>query len=142
MMKTLIKFLAAAIVFSFSTICLAELVVVVHPSQTVTSLSEDDVSRIFLGKSRSFPNGERAIPVNQDEKSGARATFNELVCKKSASQYKSHWAKLVFTGKGTMPKEVSDSAGVKALVAANPNMVGYIDSKEVDASVKVVFKLP
>jgi hypothetical protein len=29
---------------------------------------------------------------------------------------------------------------VKALVAANPNMIGYIDSSAVDDSVKVVHK--
>jgi hypothetical protein len=31
---------------------------------------------------------------------------------------------------------------VKALIAANPNMIGYVDAAAVDASVKVVFKVP
>lgn len=142
MMKILMKSLAAVVVFSFSTFCMAEVVVIVHPSLAVTSLDENDVSRLFLGKSRSFPNGDQAIPVNQSEGSAVRATFNETVCKKNASQYKAYWSQLVFTGKGTPPKEAADNAAVKALVAANPNMIGYVDSSVVDASVKVVYKLP
>jgi ABC-type phosphate transport system substrate-binding protein len=142
MMKTLMKSLAAVVVFSFSTFCMAEIVVIVHPSLAVTSLDEDDVSRLFLGKSRSFPNGDQAVPVNQSEGSAVRAAFNETVCNKNASQYKAYWSQLVFTGKGTPPKEAGDNAAVKALVAANPNMIGYVDASVVDASVKVVYKLP
>lgn len=142
MMKKLMKSLAAVAVFSFSSFCLAEVVVITHPSLAVTSMTEDDVSRLFLGKSRSFPNGELAVPVNQTEGSATRAKFNETVCKKNASQYKAYWSQLVFTGKATPPKDGGDDAAVKALVAANPNMIGYVDASVVDNSVKVVFKLP
>ncbi len=141
-MKTVFKSLAAGLVLSMSSVCFAEVVVIAHPSVGFDSLSEGDVSRLFLGKSKSFPSGGQAIPVNQNEGSAARAKFNETVCKKNASQYKAYWSQLVFTGKGTPPKDAGDDAAVKALVAANPNMIGYIDSAAVDASVKVVFKLP
>ena len=120
---------------------LSEVVVVVHPSVSFDSMSVDDVSRLFLGKSKKFPDGSPAIPLNQDDGTSARDTFNERVCKKNASQYKAYWSKLVFTGKGTPPKDAGDGNGVKGLVASNPNMIGYIDASLVDASVKVVYKL-
>jgi ABC-type phosphate transport system substrate-binding protein len=141
-MKTVFKSLAAGLVFGLSSFCFAEVSVIVHPSSAVTSLSEDDIARLFLGKAKSFPGGGAAVPVNQTEGSAARDKFNEGICKKNASQYKAYWSQLVFTGKGTPPKDASDDAAVKALVAANPNMIGYIDSSAVDASVKVIFKLP
>ena len=140
MKKLTIYFAALGILFSMQAA--AEISVVVHPSSSVQALSADEVSRLFLGKAKSFPGGAQAVPVNQDEGNPARAKFNETVCKKNASQYKAYWSQLVFTGKGTPPKDAGDDAAVKALVAANPNMVGYIDSASVDASVKVVFKLP
>jgi ABC-type phosphate transport system substrate-binding protein len=140
MKKLTIYFAALGILFSMQAS--AEISVVVHPSSSVQALSADEVSRLFLGKAKSFPGGAQAVPVNQDEGNPARAKFNETVCKKNASQYKAYWSQLVFTGKGTPPKDAGDDAAVKALVAANPNMVGYIDSASVDASVKVVFKLP
>jgi ABC-type phosphate transport system substrate-binding protein len=122
--------------------CQAEIAVIVHPSANVESLTDNDVSRLFLGKSKTLPSGTQAIPVNQDEGTPARASFNEKICKKDASQYKAYWSQLVFTGKGTPPKDSGKDTDVKALVAANPNIIGYIDSKLVDTSVKVVLKIP
>lgn len=141
-MKTLIKSLAAAVALGFSCLSMAEVAVIVHPSASFSALSQEDIARIFLGKSKSFPDGGKAVPVNQAEGSATRDKFNEAVCKKNASQYKAYWSQLVFTGKGTAPKDVGDDAAVKAQVAANPGAIGYVDASAVDSSVKVVFKLP
>ena len=54
---------------------------------------------------------------------------------------KAIWSRIVFTGKGQPPTEVPDSSAVKKAVAAQPNVVGYIDKSAVDASVKVVLFL-
>jgi ABC-type phosphate transport system substrate-binding protein len=125
-----------------SCFAMGEVAVVVHPSSSIESLSNDEVSRLFLGKTKNFPNGSLAVPINQDEGEAARAQFIETACRKNASQYKAYWSQLVFTGKGTPPKDGGNDAEVKNLVSTNPNMIGYIDAKLVDASVKVVFKIP
>lgn len=141
-MKKTIRLLAATLALGMASLTWAEVAVIVHPSAGFDSLTEDDVARLFLGKSKSFPAGAQAVPINQNEGSAARDKFNEAVCKKSASQYKAYWSQLVFTGKGTPPKDAGDDAAVKALIAANPNMIGYVDASTVDATVKVVFKVP
>jgi ABC-type phosphate transport system substrate-binding protein len=141
-MKKCIRLLAVTLTLGMASFAWAEVAVIVHPSAGFDSLSEDDVSRLFLGKSKSFPSGAQAVPVNQNEGSAARDKFNEAVCKKNASQYKAYWSQLVFTGKGTPPKDAGDDAAVKALIAANPNMIGYVDTSAVDATVKVVYKIP
>ncbi len=141
-MKKYICALAATLTLGMASATWAEVAVIVHPSAGFDSLSEDDVSRLFLGKSKSFPGGAQAVPVNQNEGSATREKFNEAVCKKNASQYKAYWSQLVFTGKGTPPKDAGDDAAVKALIAANPTMIGYVDSSAVDATVKVVYKIP
>lgn len=140
-MKKIIHSLLAILMLTIPTLAMAEIAVIVHPSAAFDSLTEDDVARIFLGKSKSFPGGAQAVPVNQNEGAAAREKFNETICKKNASQYKAYWSQLVFTGKGTPPKDAGDDAAVKALVSANPNMIGYVDASAVDASVKVVYKL-
>lgn len=141
-MKKFICAVATTLTLGLANAAWAEVAVIVHPSASFGSLSEDDISRLFLGKSKSFPAGGQAVPVNQNEGSAARDKFNEAICKKNASQYKAYWSQLVFTGKGTPPKDAGDDAAVKALIAANPNMIGYIDAGAVDASVKVVYKIP
>ncbi|MBU2986343.1 substrate-binding domain-containing protein [Saccharophagus degradans] len=120
----------------FSVQSLADIAIIVHPSNGA-ALDADEVSRIFLGKSKSFPGGATAVPVNQAEGSIVRTAFDDGIIGKSASQLKSYWSKLVFTGKGTPPQEVSSEDEIKKLVASNPNMIGYIDAANVDSSVKV-----
>ncbi len=111
--------------------------VIVHPNNA-NALSEADVTRIFLGKKKAYPDGSEAIPVDQAEGSPIRSSFVSTVLKKNDQQIKAYWAQLLFTGKGTPPKEVGGGADVKKLIAENPALIGYIDASEVDASVKVV----
>jgi ABC-type phosphate transport system substrate-binding protein len=111
----------------------AEVVVVVNPKAAETSMTKDEVTQYFLGKSTAF------TPVDQADGSPIRAEFYKKVADKDAAQAKALWAKLVFTGKATMPKEAASSADVKKAVAANPKAIGYIEKSAVDASVKVVY---
>lgn len=139
-MKLLKHSCSVLLISMAASITFAETSVIVSASNGNSSLDKATVSKIFLGKSKSFPDGSKALPVDQDEGSAARASFNSTILGKSDSQLKSYWSRLIFTGKGTPPKPSGDDAGVKALVAKNPNMIGYIDSSAVDGSVKVVHK--
>ena len=140
-MKNYIRVFWAVLTLGLAGFTWAEVVVIVHPSAGFDSLSEEDVSRLFLGKSKNFPSGALAVPVNQDEGKFVRETFNQVICNKNSSQYKAYWSRLVFTGKGTPPSDAGDDSAVKALISANPNMIGYIDASAVDATVKVVYKI-
>ena len=125
--------IAALLSTAFASLpALAEVVVVVNPKAAESALTKDQVAQFFLGKSTSM------TPIDQPDNAPVRAEFYKKVADKDAAQAKALWSKLVFTGKATMPKEVADSAGVKAAVAANPKAIGYIDKSAVDASVKVV----
>jgi ABC-type phosphate transport system substrate-binding protein len=141
-MKTFMKTIVAASLLTLSGITFADVVVIVNPKSGVTSLTQDEISRIFLGKTKSFPDGAPAVSVNQNEGSAVRDKFNQVVCNKTASQYKAYWSQLIFTGKGRPPRNGGGNAAVKSLVAANPNMISYVDASVVDATVKVVYTLP
>ncbi len=132
-MKSKLTFLAGALLYS--CVGVAEVVVIAHPSVNDT-VSQDDLSRIFLGKSKSLPGGHKVMPLNLEEGNATREEFNDKVLGKNDSQLKSYWSKLIFTGKGQPPKDVGSDAEVKALVSANPNMIGYIDAANIDATVK------
>lgn len=123
----------------FASVAQAEIAVVVHPSNAA-NLDASNLSRIFLGKMKSFPGGVQALPLNQAEGNAVTSEFNSKVLKKSGSQLKAYWSKLVFTGKGTPPKAVGSDAEVISLVSTNPNLIGYVDASAVTADVKVVAK--
>lgn len=122
-----------------SQVVMAEIAVIVHPSNA-NALDEATISKIYLGREKSYADGSSVIPMSLSETAAASTAFNEKVLKKSSSQLKAYWSKLVFTGKGTPPKEVATDADMVKLVAGNPNVMGYVDAAKVDASVKVVFK--
>lgn len=90
-----LKVVGAAFVLVVSPVW-AEVAVVVHPSAAFSDLTEDDIGRLFLGKAKNFPNGEAAVPVNQDEGAASRDKFNDAVVKKNAAQLKAYWSQLVF----------------------------------------------
>lgn len=122
-----------------SQLAFAEVAVIVHPSNN-NALDEATVAKIFLGREKSFADGKSVVPVSLGESAAASTAFNDTVLKKSSSQLKAYWSKLVFTGKGTPPKEITSDEEMIKLVATNPSLIGYVDASKVDASVKVALK--
>ena len=57
-MKTFILLLSIL----FSGAAFAEVAVIVHPSNA-NALGDSDISRIFLGKSKTFADGGQAVPI-------------------------------------------------------------------------------
>jgi|TARA_B110000211_G_C14087853_1_gene557510 hypothetical protein len=139
-MKLMKKSLFFLLLSSSSILCSAEVAVIVSSNNSNSNISAADISKVFLGKSKSFPDGTQAIAIDQNDNSAARDEFNDKVLGKSSSQLKSYWSRLIFTGKGTPPKQVANDAAIKAAVAGNPAMIGYIDASAVDGTVKVVAK--
>lgn len=113
-------------------------VVIIANKHAPDTLSKEQVAEIFMGKSYSLPGGTPAAPLDLPASHPLREEFYTKVTGKSASQAKSYWAKMAFTGKGIPPREAEGSAEVKKAVAASPGGIGYIDRAAVDNSVKVV----
>lgn len=112
--------------------------VIVAKDSSAASMSQDEVQRLFLGRTASI-GGAPAVVVFQ--KGGpTRTAFDDKVLGKPGAQLTAHWSKLVFTGKAKAPEEVDGDAAVRAKVAATAGAVGYVDDGAVDASVKVVYK--
>jgi ABC-type phosphate transport system substrate-binding protein len=131
------KYIIALGLLVITNTALAELVVVVNPSNS-NALNEKVVQRIFLGKDKKFADGTETIAVNLVGDNALRAQFDQDILGRSSSQVAAYWSKLVFTGKGIPPKEVSSDADVIDLVAKNPSVIGYIDRSSVTDAVKVV----
>ncbi len=122
-----------------ATSAMAEVAVIVHPSNAAT-VDQAEITRLFTGRGTTFSSGSKATPLNLAESAAARGEFDSKVLSKSSSQMKAYWSKLVFTGKGTPPKELASDAEMKAAVAADATAIGYIDAAAVDATVKVLAK--
>ncbi|MBC3872454.1 type 2 periplasmic-binding domain-containing protein [Undibacterium flavidum] len=140
-MKLFTKTLISLAILASAQMAQAEHVIVVSAKSGVGSLSKDQIADIYLGNSKEFPGGGQALPLLLS--SGAvRTEFFEKILGKNEAQAKAIWSRLVFSGKGSAPREVGDSAEILKLIANNPNCIGIIEKSAVNSSVKVVYTSP
>jgi len=116
----------------------ADVVVVVSAKSAITHLTAEQVTKLFLGKTATFPNGGNAVPIDQAEGSSIRNEFYSRIANKTPSQISAYWTKIIFTGDGYPPKQLEGNLDVRNTVANNPNAIGYIDRSVVDSSVRVI----
>ena len=116
----------------------SQIALVVGASNETKTMTMDQASSMYLGKSNTFPGGATALLLDQPAGSALRTTFYEKLTGKNEAQVKAGWSRLVFSGKGTPPKELSNSADVKKMVSANPNTIGYIEKSALDSSVRAL----
>lgn len=135
-MGTLLKTLLCSSML-FSSISFADVAVIVN-IDNASVFSDSDISRLFLGKLKKFSSGEKAVAVNLKLGSSTRDEFESKVLGKSSSQIKAYWSKRVFSGKGKPPPELVSDKDILIMVAADDNVIAYVDSAMVDDSVKVV----
>ncbi|MDQ9092902.1 phosphate ABC transporter substrate-binding protein [Pseudoalteromonas haloplanktis] len=130
------KLILAGLLSVCSFSILADIAVIVNANNG-NAIDQTEIKKIYLGKSKSFADGTKVNPVNQNGNNVADE-FNDKVVGKSSSQLNAYWSKLVFTGKGTPPEKLDNDQAVIDFVSSNADSIGYIDSSKVTDSVKVI----
>lgn len=136
---------ALAVLFAISPVRAAaplgaadSVVVIVSAASPVTQISRLHLADLYLGRTTRFPGGTAATPMEQKAGSAARVEFLANYLGRTEAQMKSHWSKLIFTGRGRPPQEASTAQAMKELVARSPHAIGYLEARLVDASVRTV----
>jgi ABC-type phosphate transport system substrate-binding protein len=143
-MPTKLAFYAAAVILALAASGVraastqGAIRVIVHPEVAVSSLSQAEIARIYLGKKTFWESGARISPSLLDEESPLTESFIEGNLKKTVRQYRAYWKRYLFSGQGTAPKTFASSKQVADFVAANPGAVGVVDAGYTDDRVKVI----
>jgi len=111
--------------------------VIVNPSNPVSSMSREEVSRIFLKKTTKFSDGRSASAVDLPVNSPTRESFCKDVHGKSSSAVDAYWQQLIFSGRDIPPAQKSES-GVLEFVRSNENAIGYVSAGADTGGVKVI----
>jgi ABC-type phosphate transport system substrate-binding protein len=120
----------------------AEIAIIAHPDTTVPGVSEELLSRIYLGKAKYLPDGTRAIPIDQLKGSPMRTKFYESVVKLSGQRFNAYWSKRMFNGRGKPPKIIAGDKAILEYIGNKPGAIGYIDGAQLDTNVNVLLILP
>lgn len=105
---------------------LAPVTVVAHPSVTARSLSRSELSNLFLKRRSHWPDGQRAVPVDQTAGGRAHAAFSQTVHRRGAVAVKAFWEQQIFSGNQIPPPARATDRDVVEFVLANPGAVGYV----------------
>jgi hypothetical protein len=120
----------------------ADIVVIGNLKSSLSLLSAVQLEDIFMGRTRSLPNGQVALPIDQ---SLLRAEFYQKLTSRPVEQIDAYWARIKFTGLASPPDELAnDNAVVDAVLSKSSettNAIGYIDSTNVDKRVRVLLIL-
>jgi hypothetical protein len=130
--------MAVALCPALSVTAHSDVVAVVSVKSTITMLAKSQATDIFLGRATHFPSGATATPIDQ-EGSLIREEFYMMLADRSPAQINAYWSRIVFTGRGRPPQQVLNDMAVKKILAADPTAIGYIDTRDVDDSVRVLF---
>jgi len=120
----------------------ADLAIIAHPDNPEPALTLKQVKRIYLAKSKKFPQGGVVRRADQEAGQPARQIFTKKVLKLREKQLNTYWSKMTFTGRGIRPEVVGKDADIKHWIMQHPNGLGYIDAAQVDDKVKVLLIVP
>jgi ABC-type phosphate transport system substrate-binding protein len=139
-MKRIVLWLLALAVLPFAGEAAAqEYQVVVNAANGVSSISKDELSKIFLKKSSKWSGGESAVAVDLKAGDATREAFSQAVHGRGADAVSSYWQQQIFAGKDVPPEEKGSAADVVAFVASNPGAVGYVPAgTDLGGSVKAI----
>ena len=124
----------------FSCYNQAGIMVVVHPNNS-SLIDEQVIRNIYLKKLTTFPSGGKAIPLGRKTGSEIAEKFTRKLLQKNPSQLRAYWAKLIFTGKGKPPEEISSDQEVVDMINENPEFIGIVSSDSNIADLKVAMTL-
>lgn len=118
-----------------------DLVVVVNAGSGVERLSREEVVNLFMGRTRRLAPGLMALPIDQGVASPDRARFYRRVVGREQPEINAYWARLLFSGQASPPRQAESEAEVLELLRTHKGAIGYVDRRHVDRRLRVVFEV-
>ncbi len=145
MYRNLFTIISRLLVISILALCLgsegaayaADVVIIVNRGVSADTVKKSDIKQVFLGTQKQLSDGTRAKPAILEEGPVHKAFLKQYVGK-SGQAFRTHLRKLVFTGKGSLPKTFQSESDLVAYVAKTANAVGYVSNGSASGSVKVL----
>lgn len=113
-------------------------VVIAHPSVSQDEMQTSVLRAIFAMKQRTWRNNEPIYVFVLQDRMELHIEFCKRVLNMFPYQLRYYWDRLVFSGTGQAPSEVSSETEMLRKVAATPGAIGYVQRSTVNDSVHVL----
>jgi ABC-type phosphate transport system substrate-binding protein len=110
-------------------------VVIANQDVPLDSLSAAELKDIYTGKTAYWPGGQSVVIVVL---AGHTDAALKEISGMDASQFKTFWQRLVFSGRGQLPKNAEDAEALVALVATTKGAIAIAPAGAALKGVKVI----
>lgn len=131
--------LLACISYSGSLKASNDFVVVANLHAGIDKMSKDEVINVYMGRNRKLASGVNAQPIDLENPLAEKEIFYSVMVNKELPEISSYWARLMFSGQGSPPRQVMTTEQALELVSSIKGAIAYIDRKKIDKRVKIVF---
>jgi TonB family protein len=124
--KVLQIFIVAGLVLvSVAGFAGSDIKVIANSSVTADFISAGELKRIYLLQTRKLKDGSVVEPVLQ-KRGAVHDTFSREFLDRDGEEIRTYYHGVVFTGKGSMPREVNSDAEMVSYVAHTRGAIGYV----------------
>lgn len=133
------KIISSALLLVSSLTIADDIVVIGNIDNELNELTKRQVIAIFMGRTRSFSNGVRARPLDEES---LRNAFYEQLTHRSIKQIDAYWARLTFSGQTSPPPVREGQQDIIDEVKKSKGKIAYISQAELDETqVKVLYRI-
>jgi ABC-type phosphate transport system substrate-binding protein len=136
----MLKWLVTGVMASLflATTVSAEMVVIVHKSNPLTTVSSDMLAKYYKKTIQLWDSGSKIDPVDLPDQHPLAVEFSDRILHLTIDVKHSMWTIRTLSGQGTPPKQLPTEAEVVAYVRSKPGAIGYVDRASADDSVKII----
>jgi len=133
----LVPLVAVLVVFAPVCVFAADIKVIANGSVKAEVISANEVKSVFLEKYNSLRDGTRVEPVLEKDGPVHEAFLREYLGG-TDDDLQNYYRALVFSGRGSMPKQLGSDAEVVAYVARTKGAIGYVSAETIGGDVKTL----
>src|SRR6204780_3976630 len=131
----LLSLVAVIVIFAPVRVIAADVKVIANGSVKADMISASEVKSVFLEESNSLGDGTHVEPVLEKDGPVHEAFLHEYLGG-TDDDLQNYYRALVFSGRGSMPKQLGSDAEVVAYVARTKDAIGYVSAETAVEDVK------
>jgi TonB family protein len=128
---------AGFIIAAVMNVAAVKVKIICNVSVRADSTSASELKSVFLLQRTTLKDGSPVVPVLEKSDDTHEAFLHQYL-DRGSEEIQTYYQGLVFTGKGSMPKELNSDAEVVAYVARTRGAIGYVSGVAGTEGVKVL----
>jgi TonB family protein len=133
----LVPLVAVVVFFAPVRVIAADIKVIANGSVKADAISATEVKSVFLEEYNSLRDGTHVEPVLEKDGPVHEAFLHEYLGG-TDDDLQNYYRALVFSGRGSMPKQLGSDAEVVAYVARTKGAIGYVSAETMGEGVKTL----